>query len=425
MRSMSANRKHNTTDASSPVRARWTGAQLALCAVLVLMAVAYACVLNGRFNFVDEMFYYRMALHVRHGHMFSLDGQVPTGIRPPGYPWFLAGLQVIHEDVRFAKTASLLLWPLCGMLTASLARALFGQRAATLALVLACLYVIELYMAGTLYPQALASTLLLLSLWLHLVWRRAGTAAEAWLQGVLWSLLLLAVPVFLINLVVFGVAVLWKERRMGQIVTVALVVGLAMAGWSARNRAAMGGFFVSDNSGEMLLYGNSDLTGPNTGPQVPIWTLAPEATAQRLEVDQENGYKAVAVSWIKAHPQKAAVLYLEKVVNWFNCQTNLKTATQDGHRYGLVIGVVYYPMLLAALVSLVSLTRHRSFALLCWAQYLGAAAAYAVFFTRVRYRLPYDYLLILLAAGTVSAWLGRRTLLPENELVYQKEQAHA
>ncbi len=388
---------------------KWTRPQILLCGGLLLMLVAYASRLKSSLNFVDETFYYNIALHLRHLHAFSLTGIDPTAIRPPGYPWFIALVQSIHEGVRFAKIVNLLLWFVAALLTADVTRQLFGQRSASISLGFAGLYVVELYTAGPLYPQPLASVLLLLSLWLHLVWIRSGQWIEAVFQAFTWAALILVVPTFLINFGVYLCWLAWQKRNWVQIALILALVAVPLAAWSARNqRVFHRPVFVSDNSGEMLFYGNSSATGMNTGPQVPIWLLAPQAAAEENELTRENGYKQAAVTWIKAHPQQAAVLYGKKVLNWFNYQTNLYTAGKSSRLYEWVIAASYYPLLILAAYSLFLRRERLHQELFFVAQYLSAAAGYAIFFTRIRYRLPYDYLLIVLAAASVAMLLDRK-----------------
>ncbi len=386
----------------------WNQTQLWLLTLIFLATLLYAFHLRSTFIFVDESIYYRLAFNLRHLSAFSLDGFHATAIRPPGYPWLLAAIQTVSENVRFAKTVDLLLWPMCAMLLVGVARRLFGQRAASLSLALSLVYVVELYTAGTLYPQAFASFLLLSSLWVEFVWIYAQTTRAAWLQGILWSALILTVPVFLVNLLLYLGWLLYRTHRFRQAACIAILVAATFAGWSSRNRNVLHGFFISDNSGEMLFYGNSAATGANTGPQVPIWLLAPAAFAQKDEVAQEAGYKQAAVAWMRVHPRRAAILYAEKILNWFNCQTNLKTTASHSSAYEMVIALVFYPMLVLAICSPFLLPHRRHVIVFVSAQYLVSAAAYAVFFTRIRYRLPYDYLLMILAGASLAVYLDRR-----------------
>ena len=53
-----------------------------------------------------------------------------------------------------------------------------------------------------------------------------------------------------------------------------------------------------------------------------------------------------------------------------------------------------------------TLSRHEIFLFLL---YLGAAAAYAIFITRIRYRIPFDYIVIILAAIAIDKLTSARS----------------
>ena len=276
-----------TKEIQDVIKNRRVSLQLCLITIIAFMAVTYAVGVRDNFTFADERIYYRIAYNLRHLHSFSVDSIKPTAIRPPGYPWLLAGIQAVSENVRFAKLCNVAFWFICCLLTASIAAKLFGRVAATVALMLCIAYVVELYIARTLYPQTLCSLLLLLSLWMHFVWRRSGDFCELLLQSLVWGLMIAAVPVFLVNLLVYGTWLVSLHRRFAQVVMVVLIAALPCIVWTARNAFVMHGPFISDNTGEMLLYGNSDLTGSNTGPQVPIWLIAPNGPKQQDELTEE------------------------------------------------------------------------------------------------------------------------------------------
>ncbi len=320
----------------------------------------------------------------------------------------LVAVGFLHEGITFAKLSGLPLWLLCAALTASICRKLFGELGAALALLLNLLYIIQLYIAGTLYPQTLASTLFLLSLWLHLVWRRSGQISELAAQALIWAGLVLAVPTFLFNMVVYVAWLAWTKRDFRSGIAVTLVVFLAVFAWSERNKAVFHSFFLSDNTGLMLFLGNSEATGPNTGPTLPLEQLLPKVWHETDELVRDNGYKNAALAWIRAHPQRAASLYVLKTLNWFGCETRLKSSNQDSSAYGIIIAAVYYPMLFLAILSPLLLLRTRPLQLLFALHYGISALVYAIFFTRIRYRLPFDYLLLMLAAGSVAALLSRQ-----------------
>src|SRR5690606_39213830 len=103
-------------------------------------------------------------------------------------------------------------------------------------------------------------------------------------------------------------------------------------------------------------------------------------------------------------PAKYIALYPKKVLNWFNVNPGLATVGQQKQAQVVLLTVSY-----AVLLGFVGLrlwqTRwkplepHESLALLL---YIAAAMIYAIFFTRVRFRVPFDLLLLVPAAQAAS-----------------------
>jgi hypothetical protein len=76
----------------------------------------------------------------------------------------------------------------------------------------------------------------------------------------------------------------------------------------------------------------------------------------------------------------------------------------------LLAALSYYPILALALLRVMISKRfplHRVDKLLLWGIVLNVLLL-AVFFTRIRFRVPLDALTIMLAASTVVTWWDRR-----------------
>jgi hypothetical protein len=69
--------------------------------------------------------------------------------------------------------------------------------------------------------------------------------------------------------------------------------------------------------------------------------------------------------------------------------------------YGVLFGLLVVRLALVRRIPLSALE------VLLLALYLGAGLAYAVYFTRIRFRLPFDWLLIALDALFLARVLGR------------------
>ena len=383
----------------------------------IVIAAAYAFTLKGNFTYVDEADYYFIASNILKHHTYSRDDIHPTASRPPGYPIALVPVLGLDSSVRFAKAVNLLWWIGAAFLTSYIAGELYGSAGGTLALLFVLLYPVSLYTAGTLYPQAITSFFFLVSIAVHFRPRTHTSLKEAFLQGLVFSFLIVSVPLYAANLAVFMAFQTFGETNgIRNAIVTCLVVVFVIGLWSLRNYSVYGQFLFASNSGVNLLLGNSPLTGPNSGTNVDIDTIAPEA-AGLPEVQRDAALKKHAVEWIKGHPLEFEWLFIKKLVNWFNYRNQLRTSGESTRFRDLVMAFSYYPLLaLAVLLPLVKKRRISELERYLYLSYGAAALAYAFFFTRIRFRVPFDFLLIILASGSASILLHSsrvRTANPE------------
>jgi 4-amino-4-deoxy-L-arabinose transferase-like glycosyltransferase len=391
----------------------------------LLVSGGYALVLGGELRFYDEHVYVGMVHSMATGHGVSLDGVQPTAYRPPGYLFLLLPVYLVTGG-------SVLAMRLVGVLALAgsvwLAY-LLGRRAhspatgALAALVVAC-YPLLVFTATTLYPQVPALFLLLSMIELAFralpedgpaTRRRLGAALLAGLVG---GLLTLTVPTFAVTAIGLVVYLAWRQRSAaGRIAwrTVAVFVvatALLPVLWCARNAVQLHAFVpVSTNDGVNLLLGNSPNATPDSGTAVDVSAYQRAAEARHLdEVALDHYFTSQATDWIEHHPGRAAVLYAGKVANNFSYTDDLATPGQRGGAQKLLSAVSYYPILLLALLRIVLLRRWRprpAEKLLIGAIVVNVLLL-AVFFTRLRFRVPLDALTIVLAASTVTHYLSRR-----------------
>ena len=106
------------------------------------------------------------------------------------------------------------------------------------------------------------------------------------------------------------------------------------------------------------------------------------------------------MQWIAQHPARWVLLYALKFLNWFNFKNALKTKEESSTLKWTVSFVTWYSLLALALCRICFDVRRLSADEICLCVvYLTSAAAYAVFFTRLRYRMPFDCIVIILAAA--------------------------
>jgi 4-amino-4-deoxy-L-arabinose transferase-like glycosyltransferase len=391
----------------------------------VVIAGGYSLVLGGELRFYDEHVYVGMIHSMANGHGVSLDGVHPSAYRPPGYLFLLLPVYLVTGG-------SVLAMRLVGVL--ALAGSvwlvyLLGRRAHTpatgalAALVVAC-YPLLIYTATTLYPQVPALFLLLLMIELAMRALPAdglanrGRLGIAVLAGLVGGLLVLTVPTFGVTAVGLVAWLAWRQRATSRRIawrTVAVLIAataLLPVIWCARNAVELHAFVpVSTNDGVNLLLGNSPDATAGSGTNADISSYEKAAASQHLdETALDHFYTKQAETWIRQHPGHAAVLYAQKVANNFSYHDDLATSSQSGGAQNLLSAVSYYPILLLALLRIALLRRWRLRPpeKLVIGIIVVNVLLLAVFFTRLRFRVPLDALTIVLAASTVTHFLYRR-----------------
>lgn len=376
---------------------------------------AYSLRLGDRTRYPDERDYMVIAQNLAAKGVYSRDGVQPTAYRPPGYPVCLA---LVCRLGGSAVAARLLNYAaLCGSLL--LLYLLAGRKAGQAAVVLGAGYVVLFYTASTLYPQTLATTLLL-GVCALVFTGRAVPARRFVLAGVLCGALILLVPAFVFTVALLCVFLAAERRKTGlrRAFVIAVTAGLVLVPWSIRNaRAFRSLVFVSTNGGVNLLLGNSENTRPNSGVNVDISPYTSRAPAG--EIERNRFYAASAFEYIAAHPGRAAGLYVLKFLNYFNYRNELYTRNEASSLRNLVMLITYGGLVLLVLLRLWSsrrrpLSRYERFVLLLYV--LNGAFA-AVFFTRIRFRIPFDAMLTSVAAVAVAGLFdaGRAASGPARE----------
>jgi hypothetical protein len=181
--------------------------------------------------------------------------------------------------------------------------------------------------------------------------------------------------------------------------------------WTIRNYSAFHSFvFIATQSGHELLVGNSPSTTANAGVNADIHTFIDEARRLKLnEVQTDIFYRRSAVDWIEHQPRKWLLLYGEKLLNWFNFRNDLATRAQGSNIKWMFLFITWYSLLGVAMARIwLKRKSWTSVDLYLWGVYASGALSYAMFFTRLRYRVPYDYILIIQATACLDEFLRRR-----------------
>lgn len=395
---------------------KWTVVvALALAGLIILAGAAYSVKLGNTLRFVDEKDYYAIAQNLVRGHGYSLDGVTPTAFRPPGYPLFLTVFIALGANVVLLRILNFVMLAATMLLLYRFVRDRGNWIGAIAAPIMCAGYVVLFYTAGTLYPQTLAGLLLVLVVTV-LATRRPGWFVSGLLLGVLFGWLAISVVHFLFSLAVVAVWLVacrneWHpSARIGSVAVMTAIAALVVTVWVARNERALGAPVLTTNGGITLLHGNSEKAGWNSGASTDISAYATKDTGLS-ELQLDTYYRGQAIDFIRHHKGRAIRLYALKVLNWFNYRNDLAQKSESSRWRDTVMLATYGTLLLLFIARLLLAGRMHPSRLetLMIILYLYNAFAYAVWHTRIRYRLPYDLLLIAVVALFIgNLTIGRR-----------------
>ena len=377
--------------------------------LLVFMVTAAVGVFGGdRLRYPDERAYDALARSLVAGNGYTTPEGAPTAFRPPGWPMILAGVYQLWPHPVAAKVFNAAAYAGAAALLSVLA-ARIHPSARPLVPLLMLGYPLGLYTASTLYPQTWGT--LLLAAILVLLWRRGSLIWHGLLAGILLGLLILAIPSFMLvtPLILSGAAIAgsreWRRFLLRSLL-VLLCATAIIAPWTWRNGRIFGRIIpVSTNGGLNLLIGNSAQSGPNSGVNTDVSSYL-AGTKGMNEAEMDAHCRREAMAWATNNPGAWMKLYAAKVVNHFHYRNDLYVREEQTPFRSAVMAGTYYPLLALAAAGLMfkrksSLTPPE---IALHVLYWGNALTSALVFTRIRFRLPFDPLLMVLAASILARW---------------------
>lgn len=396
----------------------WKDSDVVIGCILMLLLIAggiYSVYLGSTLRYWDETEYHTIAKNLSLG-MFTFDGITPTAFSAPGYPAALYLLSLINSDVVFLRFFNFIFAACTVWLVYRLVFKYSTPTGALLAALLVAAYPLFFYTAGTLYSQAF-STLLLITVISLMGKETTHQIAYAFFSGLMYGLLMLVTPLFVVSIPPFFLYpwILKKSCRWKTAFTFLVAAALPVCCWSLRNYEAFDRFImISTNSGVNFLLGNSEHTTPNSGVNADITSYL-DAAEQMNEYERDAYFRRQAFAWIFAHPQKAFQLYVGKVINYFNFRNELRTTSEGSPLKDFISFVSYYPLLALFVVRLLLFKRFPFHPMELFLAFLYVTSAFftAVFFVRIRFRLPFDILMIAVVAGWVGLrWPSQKEVTP-------------
>jgi 4-amino-4-deoxy-L-arabinose transferase-like glycosyltransferase len=405
-----------------------------LAAVLLLalaVRLVYAVGFAPRGLYGDALEYDTIAVNVAGGHGFAMTPDVPTPVRAPGYPFFLAAVyRVFGHSPYAAVLAQALLGTVNCLLAFLIAGTLAGGGAALTAALLYAVYPVGVAYCGLLLSETLFTTLFLCSLLLFLRSRRGERALPLAAAAFLLGLATLVRPTTMLFPGAFALAMLpdWKRTLRGALIT-ALFFAAAIAPWTLRNYRRFGVFMPVATGGSICLYATGeqaagitqdysfdDAIKARTALTAGGWQ--PGGLQPEIAADRE--LKAEGLAMIRGHLRSYCALVLRRMPKyWFSSHSSVFGVDLPLGEYraaGRYLPVAFRLGMIGLHLALAALALYGMF---LWRASFGAWAVlpltlvyfnmHALFDMCPRYLVPvYPYVLIFCAPALQALYAKLR-----------------
>jgi hypothetical protein len=368
--------------------------------------------LDQVYRFPDSQGYRQLADSLTEGRglvMTDVAGRDVRAGRMPGYPLILSWLHgAFGPSAAVVVVAQGLLAAVAVWLAWSVGRQVAGPAAGVTAAALIALSPWQVYFATVALTECWATVLLLMAVLCGL---RAAAAERRWAA---WSLaaglatagLIYVHPQSLLLLPLVGLAAAVAPGRGRWLVRwgiVATVCSVALAPWVVRNVEAVGHPVLTTTRLGATWYdgANEQATGAS---DMRFEQHLRHETDPLDEVAYDAYYRRRAWQAVRDNPRRALALAAVKLRRLWSPTPNLDEGQRPLYRWAG--GLAYVPMVGGAILGALVLLRRPAALVLLAAPVVVVSAAAAVMVGSIRYRVPVEPMLFVLA-GAAVAWVLR------------------
>ncbi|MBN1478932.1 glycosyltransferase family 39 protein [candidate division KSB1 bacterium] len=381
-----------------------------------MIRLIYVSQLDARVWWVDETDYLALGQSIAAGNGYVNSQGQPTAFRPPGYPLFLAILsKVAINDAPSVRVVQAFVSSITVLLLSLLSLRIVGPVASLVSAGLAAGYPYFIYSTGTLFPITWFSLTLVASVTFLFIGLDNNRKWYIALAGFCMGLSILtrtSAAVLGLATLLWLLIILFKSPK--KLLLTALVFGLTMTSvlfpWLLRNYHVFGTPVLSTNGGRNLWLGNNPKSTANSGSNIEM----PQEFAQRIgmagEIEADHLYSATALEYIKSDQNHYLWLAVQKGVALWRLDPSPTTEGYPRYKclHSLISWISYAPILLLALTGFAISNRAGKKKMLLWLLFgLFFTLLHAVYISKVRFRLPLDYFLILMAGAAINSLVNK------------------
>ena len=392
----------------------WTILLLAsLLRVIAAIAIDQHVTQAGRTFLIegDANGYWELGQHIAAGEDYAIFQPPRRILRTPGFPLLLAAsLKIFGKSVFAASLVMAVIGTGCCWLTWLLARKLFDESTALWAMLLVAVSPLQIgsnvqILSETWFSFGLLLCLLALARLLQQA-TAAGCGRIAFTNGILTGLTVLIRPGWILwtglsSMIVILFGQMTFVKRFLCAVLVCSGCFVALLPWAWRNHDVTGHWiFTSLWSGPSLYDG---LHPGATGASDMSFFDQENVLSTMSEYDMNTHYKQRAFDFVVSNPRRAIELAFLKAGRYLS--PSLNAADFSGGAFSVFCAVWYFVMALLILAGVLNLRRNLAYVGLLAGPFLQFLLVHMVFVGSIRYRLPVEFPLSILAAhGLVVHW---------------------
>lgn len=355
--------------------------------------------------FPDSRQWNGIALNLLAGNGMMLDEGMKA-LRPPVYSLFLALVYAVfgRENLLAVRIVQAFLSTAACLFVYALGKRLFGAAAAKIALAACAIYPFFIYYSGAVLTETLFIFLLSLIM-LFLSGKRFAWAGLFFGIGILCRSELI---VFLVLSLAGTFVVMPAKDAFRRSLVTAVVACAVLAPWALRNYLVLGEFVpLTTMTGYTFYEGNS----PHNTTGGPGGALPFPDTRGMGEVEKDRFLRREAIAAIRANPGRMPGLWWSKFKRLWNVRLNTDNPAFASRLTVLASVLGFTPVLALFLAGLVLSWGLRRELIYIYLLALHTTAANLAFVSSLRYRLPLEPFMILVASfAVVAVW--RRVAAP-------------
>lgn len=411
------------------MRRAWPRPLWAVLAAALVLRVLIVLATPGYAPFGDAADYDRIARFLEYFGTYPpstfADPTGPSALRPPGYPYLLAGLyEVVGVRWQLARIVGAVLGTVAVALLWAIVRRLWDGRLALWAAGVAAVLPSLVWVGGGLTAESLFVPLLLGAVWAAV--RHRGAPGAGWVAaaGVLLGLAVLTRTNGAIAVLPLLVAAWLPRRRWTDPVVLLVGLALALAPWTVRNAAAFGSFSPLGTQSGFTMIGAWNAEAEKDGRFRAAWRVPMDLPELRPvlqqygtdEVDVDADLRERALEYAADHPGYVVSATAIHARHLLHLTTDTEGASGGSFReMGMPrwtwtpTVVAFWSLLAASAVGAVLLARRRGAGgpPWLWAVPIVLFLSVVPLLGPPRYRVPVDPFLAILAAVALTAAIDR------------------